>query len=247
MHHAFVFLIGAHLIHQKVTVKAPPGTPAPPEQTSTLLWDGAKMRTDSGTDTSTIIDYKADKITMLDHKRKQYSEQKISEVLAQLKLTFEAMRAQMAQLPKEQRDAMEGVLGQKAELKLKPTDETQKIIGFEAKKFRLEQAGKESGEVWYSKAIDMKDVAPYTKRFGEMTRGMMGSSWADVLAKTEHGYPLRSVITLDVMGQKASYTTETTQYEKVKADPASFAPPADYAKVAAPQMPGAQPVTKPTK
>ncbi len=241
MHASIIFLtlaLGAHRIEQKTTISGPPQMAGQVPQQSILLWDGAKMRTDSGTEQSTIVDYKTDSMLMLNHKAKEYSEMKISDMLKSLRAAMDAMKKQIESMPPEQRKAMESMLGEKGALQIEKTDSSDKIIGFDAKKYKLKQDGKDVGEVWYTKAIDMSDVAPYAKRFSEMTKGMMGASWADVLAKVENGYPLRSTITLDVMGQRASYTTETLKYEKVTPPATAFNAPQGYKKVDPPKAPG---------
>jgi Domain of unknown function (DUF4412) len=231
-----------HRIEQTTHVNAPKGAPQTPDTESTFYWHGSMMRMDNGAETTTLIDYKSDTITFINHRAKEYSQSPIAEVLKAMKATMADMKKKIQALPPEQRESMEAVFNQKGKLALKATGETKKIIGFDASRFILSQEGKDKGEVWYSKAVDLKEIAPYAKRFSEMTQGMMGTNWADVLAKTENGYPLRSLITLDVMGQQASYSTDTTKYEKMTPAPGTFSVPEAYKKVDAPRgVPGAAP------
>lgn len=234
-------LVSAHRMEQKVSMSGPPAAAAPPEQTSVMLWDGAKLRTDNGAQSSSIVDFKTDTLLMLDHEKKQYSEMKVSDMIAQMKRAMEAMKAQAAAFPPEQRKAYEDMmLKQTAPLTMEPTKDTQKIIGLDATKFLLTQGGQPLGEVWYTKGIALADLAPYAKQFAEMMKGATGSNWGDVFAKTENGYPLKSVIVIEMMGKKMSYVTETVKYEKVSAAASDFAVPSGYKKVDpnAAQMPG---------
>jgi hypothetical protein len=234
-------LVSAHRIEQKVSMSGPPTAASPPEQKSIMLWDGAKLRTDNGAQSSSIVDFKTDNLLMLDHEKKQYTEMKVSEMIAQMKRAMEAMKAQAASFPPEQRKAYEDMIQkQTAPLTMEATQEKQKIIGLDATKFLLKQGGAPLGEVWYTKGVELADLAPYAKQFADMMKGATGSNWGDVFAKTENGYPLRSVIVIEMMGKKMSYVTETVKYEKVSAAPSDFAVPAGYKKVDpnAAQLPG---------
>ncbi|MCC6812097.1 MAG: DUF4412 domain-containing protein [Deltaproteobacteria bacterium] len=240
---AALALVSAHRFEQKISMSGPPtaAMQQQPDQKSVMIWDGPRMRTDQGSESSSIVDFKTDSMIMLDHQKKQYVEMKVSQMLAQAQAMLAHMKAQASALPPEQKSQYEEMLRQQtAPLSVVATEETQKILGFDAKKFVLKQGEKTLGDVWYTKAIDMSDLAPFTKQFAEMMRGATGSNWGDILTKTEHGYPLRTAISIDLGGKRATYTTETTKYEKVPTDSKDFSAPAGYKKVDpnAAQQPG---------
>lgn len=220
---------------------APAGLGGNNTQKSVMVWEGPKLRTDNGTVSSSIVDFKTDTMLVLDHEKKQYSEVKISALMAQMKAALEMMKSQAQALPPEQRKAYEDMIKrQQAPVSVTATDEQAKLLGLEAKKYTIKQGERSAGEVWYTKAIDLSDLGPYMKQYADMMKGSGGSNMGEVYAKIENGYPLKSVLKVDMMGLQVQYVTETTKYEKVSVDGHEFVVPTGYKKVDpnASQVPG---------
>jgi hypothetical protein len=197
---------------------------------STLVWDKGRLRTDSGPFTSTIMDFAKDRILILDHKKREFSSTPLGTFIEQMKTALTAMRAQMSNLPEDQRGQF-GSLFDTRPLDLEASPGEITLFGMKAQRYILHQAGREVGEVVYTREIDISDLAPYTKKMTEAMKGGASGAWSDVLARTENGFPIRSVMSMEVMGQNATYTTEITAHDSPATDEALFSPPKNYKRI----------------
>lgn len=236
-----------YVIEQKVT-QSGEGVPSG-DKTTTLSFEGIRMRTDMGTTMSTIIDFGVDKIFMVQHDKKEYSELTLDKFMEQMKQSMDAMKAKLAGLPPEKRQALESLFSdQPTSLEASPEDSTVAIAGLSAKKYDVTRGGKAIGELWLTRDLDLGKLAGSLEKFSKsMKSALAGMGGMANLAMpagldVEKGFPLRSVTNLEMMGRKVTATTETTKVEKKSVPGAKFKVPANYKKVdmqsLMPQRPG---------
>ncbi|MBN1268370.1 MAG: DUF4412 domain-containing protein [Kiritimatiellae bacterium] len=232
----------------------------PPEVTvSRVSIDGDKLRMDlvdpiEPKPTATAI-FRADRdeILNLDHATRTYMRMDKSAVDAmagQISAAMQEMRAQLAELPPEQRAMAESMMGQMGGMgqapaaapspgQIKKTAEQKDINGYPCVKYEVLRDGRKTAEVWvttWEKAGIPKDtfdvfakMADFYSSFIEALQQGMGAGmeW-DTFAEFRKidGYPVL-VRNYDETGAAASITTFKTA-KQVTLPPATFEVPAGY-------------------
>jgi hypothetical protein len=220
---AALSLVQTHRIEQTMSITIP-SLGGGQSQTSVLFWDGSKLRADTGKTNTSIVDFKSGDMVLLDHTKREYTELKIADMVAQMKIAQEQMRVQNPQ-------AYDATMKAQAQpFTLTPTEDQKKILGFDAKKFVVKQGERTAGEAWFTKAIDLGDAAQYVKEYAALFNTGTGNV-GELFVKSEHGYTMKSAVAMDLGGMKMQYVTEITKYDKVPSDAARFEVPAGYKKV----------------
>lgn len=191
---------------------------------TTMTFGKNAIRTDiPDAQTSSLMNFAADKMYLLHHGQKMYMEMVISTMKAQL----------------QQMLARAGQNKDKSTLTVKETGERKKIAGFESEKLVIMNGGKPSGEIWITKEIKDKDVFDVYRRFFELTGSQGAKPGEDLIAGLQKaitlGFPMKISIKTNSGDAVEQEVTSVTQKE-VKAE--AFLPPKDYKKMVMPGMPG---------
>jgi len=161
--------------------------------------------------------------TQLDEKRKA--------LMAQMGSQMEQMKAQMKNVPEEQRKMMEKMMasmggGSETKVDVKASGDKLKIAGYDAIKYTLTQDGKEVASIWASKDVPeygnlKKDYSEFGRKMATLSPGMSKS-----LSEAMHsidGFPLQTTM---MNGMKIA----VTKIEKKAVADSEFDVPAGYTK-----------------
>jgi len=189
---------------------------------------------------ATIFRLDKEIIYSIDNERKEYSEMTFSEMEKMAKKAGSEMDAQMAELkkqladmPAEQREAMEQMMGGKmkgsgeeAKLDVSKTGETKTISGYKCTKYLIKENDKEFGTLWTTTSVPdfgamQNDFKAFSQRMASLTT-MRGSQMAAAMKKID-GFPVQTII--------AGITLTVTKFEKRSIAASEFEVPSGYKKV----------------
>ncbi len=177
------------------------------------------------------------KIISVDAKAKTYWEQTFADMEQSMKEASKAMdeqlaelRAQMKDMPEDQRKMMEQMMGTKLEgstesVRISKTGETKKISGFACTKYVAKEGTKELMTIWTTK--DVKGFEPLRKDYEELSRRMTSMNprfmkgLIDAMMKVD-GFPIQT--------DWAELSTIVTRVEQRSTPASEFAVPAGYTK-----------------
>lgn len=194
------------------------GETQPAQDTQIRIWvQGDKLRRDEG-ETSAILRLDSNKLYILRHPEKTYSE---------LSLPVDFVRL----LPKGAEEA--GTLWakqMKLNVQLKPTSETRTVGSWNARKVGMDISNatgmKIASTLWVSK--DVQGWAVLNRLAATMAALQPGSeSWVRALEQMD-GYPVLREDRVDAMGARFGTREELISVETREAAPGSFDPPAGY-------------------
>lgn len=194
------------------------GETQPAQDTQIRIWvQGDKLRRDEG-ETSAILRLDRNKLYILRHPEKTYSE---------LSLPVDFVRL----LPKGAEEA--GTLWakqMKLNVQLKPTSETRAVGSWNARKVGMDISNatgmKIASTLWVSK--DVQGWAALNRLAATMAALQPGSeSWVRALEQMD-GYPVLREDRVDAMGARFGTREELVSVETREAAPGSFDPPAGY-------------------
>ena len=215
------------------------------ESTTTEYFTTNKMRTVSdGSDV--IMDLAAGRLTMIDTKKKEYSEITLSEMEAAMKGANEQMTAArqkqeeaMKNMPPAMRERMQKMMpgggGMMGSIKVTPGEGTRKVAGYDTQPYVMTMGEGMRSEVWTTTALQMPVQTADVMRM----QSMLGPMAKDMASATEEfkkirGFTLASKTTIKIMTKTIESSREATEI-KVGALPAStFEVPAGYKKVESP-------------
>ena len=199
--------------------------------TSTQYVTSDKIRTSDG-QTDSIIDLANGKITMIDHKKKQYSEMTAEEVNA----AFEKLNAQMKQMEEQMKNApafLKKTMGAgAAEVKVSKGGAPRKIAGYDCDHYVATMGESNKMEFWVTKAI--KPPTQYYDAFKIQVSAMgpagqnLGKAYEEM--KKIDGYPLASSTTFKMMGMTLNTGNEATEVKKGPVPASAFEIPSGYKK-----------------
>ncbi len=204
---------------------------APSTQTTYMTAD--KMRlSDPGTDM--ILDFGSSLMTVIDNKKREFSQSTPEErdaFFAKIDAQMKQMQDQLANLPAAARKMMGGAMGG-GQVAVKKTTETRKIAGYNTTKFLVTMGESFTMEQWIT-----TELAPPTGYFDGLK-----SEWAknpmlkNALGAIEEfkkikGYPLADTTTFKgPMGMGGSMTREVTEVKLGPIPASTFDVPAGYKK-----------------
>ncbi len=197
------------------------GQTQPAKDEEGVTWMSAdKMREDEGTSKSTIIRFDQNKIYVIDHDKKEYTE-------IGLPIDFEKV------LPPEAQQMMQMM---QVTAKVTETGETQNIKGWDCKKYLLELGISMMGmnmpmkmEMWVTKDLDI-DLDLYEKFYTEMLALQpMFKDFAEEFNKID-GYPVMTDMTMNMMGSEMKSHEEVVSVEEKDAPEGTYEIPSDYTK-----------------
>jgi len=151
---------------------------------------------------------------------------------------MEAMRQQLAALPKEQREMAEKMMGsqmkqKEPEIEVEKTGESKTVSGYSCTKYLVKEDGALVSSVWASSSIPefdvmRKDMEQFAKRMAVMSKASRKSKGA--LTEGVDGFPM---LTETADGMR----TEVTKIEAAEVPASEFAVPEGYSKEEMPGMP----------
>lgn len=179
-----------------------------------------KMREDEGTSKSTIIRFDQKKIYVIEHDKKEYTG-------IDLPIDFEKV------LPPEAQQMMQMM---QVTAKVTETEETQKIKGWDCKKYLLEISISMMGmnmpmkmEMWVTKDLDI-NLDLYEKFYTEMLALQpMFKDFAEEFKKID-GYAVMTDMTMNMMGSEMKSHEEVVSVEEKDAPEGTYEIPSDYTK-----------------
>jgi len=193
--------------------------PAKDEEGST--WMGKdRMRQDEGTNKSTIVRFDLQKIYIIDHLQKTYSE-------IDLPIDFEKI------LPDQAKQMMQMM---KVTPKVTKTEETQKIKDWNCVKYLVDIDMQMMGmnmpmkmEMWVSKDIGI-DIKLYEKFTGQLlSLQPMFKDFTEEFKKMD-GYPVLTLTSMEMMGSQTKSREELVSVEKKDAPAGTYDLPEGYTK-----------------
>jgi len=179
-----------------------------------------KMREDEGESKSTVIRFDLNKIYVIDHTQKTYSE---IDLPIDLEKALPAEAKQMMQMMQVTANVID-------------TGETQKIKNWNCKKYLVEVGISMMGmnmpmkmEMWVSKDLEI-DLKLYEKFYTEfLALQPMFKDFAEEFKKIE-GYPVLTLFSMTMMGTETKYQEEVVSVEKKDAPTGTYDPPEEYTK-----------------
>lgn len=243
---ALTALLSGYVIDQKIIQASGPNAQT---ENATMAWEGVKMRSDflptegGPPGITTLVDFGSDKMTMINHERKEYSEIELVKFVAQMNQQMEMMKKQLEQLPPEQKKKkMMGAMFEDLPVTFVASKETQKISGLNTTKYVVTRGGKDVGEVWLTKEVDLGELGGHLEKLSKSMQSAMGGmggsmamAFPEGMTKGK-GYPVKTVSSKEMMGQKVTTTSEITKIERQAVPAEKFKVPAGYKKVDMSQM-----------
>lgn len=188
-----------------------------------------------------ILRLDKEKFIMVKDKAKTYSEMTFAEMEENMKRTsaqLEKAMEGMKDMPKEQREMMEKMLGKSAGKKeakasLKKIGEAKKVGGFACTRYKIMRNSDQIADMWVTKDIRgfdamRNDLKAFSKRMTSMSPNM-GSDLAEAMENVD-GFPMESTT--------AGIKTVVTRVEPKMTPPSAFDIPAGYKKVTMQQLEG---------
>ena len=182
----------------------------------------------SNGDNDSIMDLKAGRMTLIDHKKKEYSEFTLEEMAA----FMNDMEKQMQGNPIMEK-LMGGALG---EVSVKKGATPRKIAGYTCDEYIMSMGENMTWEMWTTPDVQppMQYFDAYKAQFssmGPMAKRM--EKMVDEMRKLK-GFPLATTMHMKMMMASVDTTTEATEVKKGPVAASVFEVPKDYKKKDAP-------------
>jgi len=224
--------------------------------TRTDYFTATKMRT-STADSETIVDFSTGSITMIDKKKKEYSQVTAEQIEAAMKQGQAQMaqaqaqaQAQMEQakanMTPEMRAKMEqmmgGMGGAFAGAITVTKGGTKKVAGYDTQQYTITMGDTMKREVWNTTALQLPfDPAQFRRMsgftnpaaFGPMAQSM--SKMADKMKEVQ-GFTLAETTSIKVMGRGNETSKEAVEVKKGPVAADAFTVPAGFKQVESPML-----------
>jgi hypothetical protein len=204
------------------TVTTPRGT----TRTQTQYLSSSRMRM-SGDERDTIVDLGSGQITILDHRRKEYSATTLDELRAFLDQIDSAMAG---------RPIFDRAIGATASVSVEKGTGGKKVAGYDTEPYTLTMGDSMRMEVWTTTALEpparyfdarkvlYASIGPLGRRFDRLFDEM----------KKIKGFPLATALDYRMRVTRRQVSTEATEVRKGPIPDSVFAAPADYKKIESP-------------
>jgi len=220
--------------------------------TQTHYFTATKMRT-SGGDHETIMDFSTGTITVIDKKKKEYSQVTVEQMEAAMKQA-QAQMAQaqaqmeqaMAKVPPEMREKMQQMMGGMgagfAGAITVTKGGTRKVAGYDTQQYTITMGDMMKHDVWNTTSLQLPfDPAQFRRMsgfanpaaFGPMMKGM--SKMAEKMKEVQ-GFTLAETTSIKMMGRGNDTSKEAVEVKKGPIPADAFAVPAGYKKVDSPML-----------
>jgi hypothetical protein len=190
--------------------------------TSTQYVSADKVRTSDGQN-DTIMEYGTGKMIMVDHKKKEYYETSLDEMLAM----FDNLNKQMEGNP-----FLQKMMGEMTEVTVQPGGGSKTIAGYQCNQYLMSMGDTLSFDLWA--APDLQTPIQYydANKLRYAAMGPMGQKFEKMYdeMKKIKGFPLGIGIKIKMMGMNNETVSEATEVKKGPIPPAAFAIPTGYKK-----------------
>jgi hypothetical protein len=204
------------------TVTTPRGT----TRTQTQYLSSSRLRM-SGEERDTIVDLGSGKITILDNRRKEYSETTLDELRAFLDQIDSAMAG---------RPIVDATVGATATVTVEKGTGGKKIAGYDTAQYILTMGESMRVEVFMTTAIDPPARYFDARKVLYASLGPMGRRFDRVYdeMKKIKGFPLATAFDYRMRVARRQITTEATEVRKGPIPDSVFVAPSDYKKIDSP-------------
>jgi hypothetical protein len=191
----------------------------------TLFFSGERLRTDDvDHGLSTIMDFKGDRMVMVDHRAKNYIEVRFSQwekdVAEQFKKDLPAVR------PKARR------------IVVRRAGETATINGFRTEKVEVFADGERIEENWVTRDVDMSEIQKVMERvskgFSSEFRNQVAEGREIYEKLKPYGFPIVVKDYMIIHGSEGLSVVEVKKLEQKELSEELFLPPKGYARVLVP-------------
>ncbi|HEX9636405.1 MAG TPA: DUF4412 domain-containing protein [Acidobacteriota bacterium] len=190
--------------------------------TSTQYITGDKVRTSDGNN-DTIMEYSTGRMTMIDHKKKEYYETSLAEMSAM----FDNLNKQMEGNP-----ILGKLLGEMSDVTVQKGGSPRTIAGYRCEQYLLNMGDALSFDIWA--APDLQTPIQYydASKLRYAAMGPMGQRFEKMYdeMKKVQGLPLAMGINIKMMGMKTDTLSEATEVRKGPIPASAFEIPAGYKK-----------------
>jgi hypothetical protein len=211
---------------EDLTIVSTVNTPRGTTRTQTQYLSGSRLRM-SGEERDTIVDLGSGKITLLDNRRKQYSET----TLVELRAFLDQMDAAMAGRP-----LFDRAIGATASVAVEKGSSGRKVAGYDTEQHTLTMGESMRMEVWTTTALDPPAHYFDARKVLYATMGPMGRRFDrlyDEMKKIK-GFPLATALDYRMRVTRRQVSTEATEVRKGPIPEFTFVAPADYTKIESP-------------
>jgi len=192
-----------------------------------LSFSDNRLRTDHPEGgVTTIMDFKSDRMVMIDHRSKSYVETKFSQWEKEVS----------KQLKKE----LPGIKAKPRKILVRKTGETTIINGFRTEKIQILADGELMEENWVTRDVDMEEIGKVMERiaqgFSKDFRSEMKEGREIYEKLKPYGFPILIKDYTITYGLKASDVLEVKKIEKKELKDEVFFPPSGYERII-PELP----------
>ena len=192
-----------------------------------LSFSDNRLRTDHPEGgVTTIMDFKSDRMVMIDHRSKSYVETKFSQWEKEVS----------KQLKKE----LPGIKAKQRKILIRKTGETAIINGFRTEKIQILADGELMEENWVTRDVDMEEIGKVMERiaqgFSKDFRSEMKEGREIYEKLKPYGFPILIKDYTITYGLKASDVLEVKKIEKKELKDEVFFPPSGYERII-PELP----------
>jgi hypothetical protein len=220
--------------------------------TRTDYFTATKMRTSIG-DLDTITDFSTSTLTMIDKKKKEYSqvtaeqmEAAMKQAQAQMAQAQAQMEQAMAKVPPEMRERMQqmagGMGGAFAGAITVTKGGTRKVAGYDTQQYTITMGNMMKHDVWNTTSLQLPfDPAQFRRMSGIFNPAasgpmMQGMSKMAEKMKEVQGFTLAETTSIKMMGRGNDTSKEAVEVKKGPVPADAFAVPAGYKKVDPPML-----------
>jgi hypothetical protein len=187
-----------------------------------LYFSDNRLRTDHPEGgVTTIMDFKSDRMVMIDHRSKSYVETKFSQWEKEVS----------KQLKKE----LPGIKTKPRKILVRKTGETANINGFRTEKIQILADGELMEENWVTRDVDMEEIGKVMERiaqgFSKDFRSEMKEGREIYEKLKPYGFPILVKDYSMTYGLKAIEVLEVKKIEKKELKDEVFSPPTGYERI----------------
>jgi hypothetical protein len=218
--------------------------------TSSRYFTKEKMRT-SSPESDSIVEYATGKITTIDHKKKEYSEftlaeaeARMKEMSAEMEKQSAQMKQQMENMPAAVREKMEKMMGGMADSVTVTKGGARKVAGYDCQEYVIAMGTTMKSSTCNTTALTLPLPEAELRRFTSFSAGLAAGPMAQGIAKLAdkmkevQGLALSESTSFSLLGKTKTSSREAVEVKQGPVDPAVFAVPAGYKKVASPYLKG---------
>lgn len=215
------------------TVTTPRGT----ARTQTQYLSASRMRV-SGDERDTIVDLVSGKITILDNRRKEYSETTLNE----LRGFLDQMDAAMAGRPD-----VDGAIGATSRVSVEKGAGGRKLAGYDTDQYTLTMGDSMRMDVWMTTALQPPPHYFDARKILYATRGPIGRRYDRLYDEMKKiaGFPLATALDSRMRVSRRQVATEATEVRMGPIPESTFAAPSDYKRIESPFGAGRRPRPSP--